>query len=61
MTTDPTYKVPPFTVLEIVSMRVALKHAVCRFWQWRQDPVWREHLRTHITAYRKLQQQEVVS
>ena len=60
MTPDPTYKVPPFTTLEIVSMRVALKNAICRFWQWRKDPVWREHLRTHVTAYRKLQQQEVI-
>ena len=59
MTTDPTYKVPPFTVLELVSMRVSLKDSVCRFFKWRHDPVWREHLRTHISAYRKLQREEV--
>lgn len=60
MTTDLTYKVPPFTTMELVSMRVAVKHDICRFLKWRKDPVWRKRIRTYISAYRKLQQQEVV-
>ena len=60
MTTEPTYRVPALTTLELVSMRVALKDGICRFWQWRKDPVWRDTIRTYVTAYRKLQQQEVV-
>jgi hypothetical protein len=59
MTPEPTYRTPAFTTLELVSMRVAVKHDICRFLKWRKDPVWREHIRTYISAYRKLQQQEV--
>jgi tRNA(His) 5'-end guanylyltransferase len=60
MTTEHTYRVPAFTMLELIDMRVALKDSVCRYFKWRHDPVWREFLRTHISAYRKLQQEEIV-
>jgi hypothetical protein len=60
MTTEYTYQVPAFTTLELVSMRVALKRAICRFYKWRHDPVWRDHLRTHLTAYRKLESGRIV-
>lgn len=58
---EPTYRVPAtFTVMELVSLRCAVKHDICRFWKWRHDATWRETIRGYIAAYRKLQRVEVV-
>jgi hypothetical protein len=46
--------------MELVSLRCAVKHDICRFWKWRHDPTWRETIRGYVAAYRKLQQQEVI-
>jgi hypothetical protein len=54
------YKVPPFTLGELSTVRFSVKEMVCRWWQWRKDPVWRSHIREAIAAIRKLQQQEVI-
>lgn len=54
------YKVPPFTLGELSTVRFSVKEAVCRWWKWRKDPVWRSHIREAIAAIRKLQQQEVI-
>jgi hypothetical protein len=59
MNQEPTYTVPALTCMELVSIRVALKHNLCRFWKWRHDTTWRETVRTHIAALRKLNRQEV--
>jgi hypothetical protein len=53
------YKVPPFTLGELATLRFSIKEMLCRWWQWRKDPVWRQSIRECIAAYRKLQQQEV--
>jgi len=57
--TETTYKVPAFTVQELICLRVALRDDVCRFYKWRHDTSWRQTLRATIAAYRKLQQAEV--
>jgi hypothetical protein len=54
------YKVPPFTLGELSTVRFSVKETVCRWWKWRKDPVWRSHIREAIAAIRKLQQQEVI-
>lgn len=59
MNQEPTYTVPALTCMELVSIRVALKHNLFRFWKWRHNAAWRRTVRTHIAALRKLQQQEV--
>jgi hypothetical protein len=58
-TPEHTYHVPAFTLLELVSLRCALREDICRYWKWRHDASWRVTLRTSISAYRKLQRQEV--
>jgi hypothetical protein len=40
--------------MELISLRVAVKQDVCRFFKWRHDPRWRETIRANISAYRKL-------
>ena len=60
MNQEPTYRVPAFTCMELVSLRCAVKHDICRFWKWRHDPTWRETIRGYVAAYRKLQQQAVI-
>jgi hypothetical protein len=60
MSTEITYRVrAPFTCMELVSIRCAVKNDINRFWKWRHDPTWRQHLRDYVSAYRKLQRQEV--
>jgi hypothetical protein len=54
------YKVPPFTLGELATLRFSVKEMVCRWWKWRHDPVWRSNIREALAAARKLQQQEVV-
>jgi hypothetical protein len=53
-TPEPTYTVPAMTCMELISLRVAVKQDVCRFFKWRHDPRWRETIRANISAYRKL-------
>ena len=55
-----TYRVPAFTCDELVSLRCALREDVSRFVKWRHDASWRTTIRACISAYRKLQRQEVV-
>lgn len=55
-----TYKVPPFTLGELATLRFSVKEMVCRWWKWRRDPEWRKNIREAIAAIRKLQTQEVV-
>ena len=59
-TPEPTYRVPVFSVMELVSIRCAVKHDIRRFWKWRHDATWRETIRTHIAALRKLNRKEVI-
>jgi hypothetical protein len=58
-TPEPTYKVPPFTTMELVTLRCALREDICRFWKWRHDATWRNTIRACVSSYRKLQQREV--
>jgi hypothetical protein len=53
------YKVPPFTLDEVVTLRFSVKETICRWWPWRHDPKWRENIRGAVSAARKLTQMEV--
>jgi hypothetical protein len=59
MNQEPTYRVPSFTTMELLSLRCALREDVCRFFKWRHNPTWRQTIRASIAAYRKLQRAEV--
>lgn len=56
---EPTYTVPAFTCMELVSLRCSLREDVCRFFKWRHDPQWRQTIRACISAYRKIERAEV--
>jgi hypothetical protein len=56
---EPTYKVPAFTLGEVVTLRFSVKEMICRWWSWRHDPQWRENIRGAVSAARKLQRMEV--
>lgn len=56
---EPTYKLPAFTLLELVSVRASLKAYICTVWKWRHHESWRTVIRDCIAVIRKTDQREV--
>jgi hypothetical protein len=55
---EPTYHVPPFTVMELATLMHSTKTALC-FWRKAKTPNARQYVRECVSIIRKLQRKEV--